>query len=86
MNITIDSHQIFPNLKTNEITSKICFSDNPQTGLFLKENPHLINIGYLNFNKNKWVSNFLLENNLDKDKKICIPLEYWFGIPMEHWK
>ncbi len=65
LNINIDSHQIFPNYDINKINKTICFSDNPKTGLFLKENPHLISVIILNSNNNDWAIDFLI-NNSDK--------------------
>lgn len=60
--ITLDSHQIFPELVMSKIKNTICKSDNPKTNLFLKENPHLIDEIYLNNNINDWSVKFLIEN------------------------
>ncbi len=62
MPITIDSHQVFPELETNKIDDTICKSDNPKTGLFLLENKHLIDKEYLSQNTNDWAVNFLINN------------------------
>ncbi len=65
MPINIDSHQIFSEYELNKIDINICLSDNSNTGLFLKENPHLIRDDLLNKNKNDWAIDFLIENNLN---------------------
>ncbi len=61
--ITIDSHQVFPELETNKIDVSICESDNPRTGLFLEENKHLINKDILNNNTNDWAVEYLINNS-----------------------
>ncbi len=60
--INIDSNQVFPKLNISYIDRSICKSNNPKTGLFLGENPHLINADYLNENENDWAVNFLINN------------------------
>lgn len=37
MSTNLDSHQVFPNYDINKLTNAICLSNNPKTGLFLKE-------------------------------------------------
>ncbi len=64
MHINIDSHQIFPEYDLNKIDSDICYSDNPKTGLFLKENPHLIESNKLRMNKNNWIIDFIFDNQI----------------------
>ena len=61
-NITIDSHQVFPDLDLTKLDNTICKSDNPNTGLFLNENKHLINNNYLSLNSNDWAVQFLIDN------------------------
>ncbi len=58
----IDSYQVFPDLAISKIDYSICESDNPKTGLFLSENPHLISYFSLSENKNDWAVIFLLDN------------------------
>ncbi len=67
--INIDSHQVFPDLDINKITSNVCLSDNPKTELFLNENKHLIDEFYLNTNENDWAVNFLINNTEYIDKE-----------------
>ncbi len=57
----IDSHQVFSDYKLEYIDCVICLSDNPKTGLFLKENLHLIDSLYLSRNNSKWVVDFILD-------------------------
>ncbi len=62
--MNIDSHNIFSNYDLNKINGSICLSDNPKTGLFLKENTHLINLYYLSTNMNNWVIDFIFDQDI----------------------
>ncbi len=64
MPVNLDTHQVFTNYDINKINNAICLSNNPKTGLFLKENIHLINNYFLSINTSEWVIDFILDNDI----------------------
>ena len=59
--ITRDTYNIFSNLELDKLDNNICNSNNPKTGLFLDENPHLINSHLLSIMKMIGLLIFLLK-------------------------
>lgn len=67
---TIDPNNYLKNTNINKISDNICYSNDPNIGLFLKDNPHLINYEKLSENYSDWASHFCLEylyNNYDSE-------------------
>lgn len=58
---TIDPNNYLKNTDISKITSNICYSNDPNVGLFLKDNPHLIDYYKLADNCSDWSLDFCLE-------------------------